>query len=43
METQKDWFDLGVAYAKSGKYQEAIEAFKQAIRIQPRRCFSLII
>jgi tetratricopeptide (TPR) repeat protein len=35
METQKDWFDLGVAYAKSGKYQEAIEVFQQAIRIKP--------
>ncbi|MDD3472269.1 MAG: tetratricopeptide repeat protein, partial [Syntrophaceae bacterium] len=35
MRTQKDWFDLGVSYGESGLYQEAIEAYKQAIQIQP--------
>ena len=29
------WFNLGVTYANSGMYKEAIEAFKQAIRIKP--------
>jgi len=29
------WFYLGVAYAKLGMYREAIEAYKQAIRIKP--------
>ncbi|MFZ3137817.1 MAG: tetratricopeptide repeat protein [Thermodesulfovibrionales bacterium] len=29
------WFYLGVAYSNSGRYKEAIEAFKQVIRINP--------
>jgi tetratricopeptide (TPR) repeat protein len=28
-------YNLGCAYHESGKYQEAIESFKQAIRIDP--------
>ena len=27
--------NLGIAYSKSGKYEEAIEPYKQAIRIDP--------
>ncbi len=35
MRTQKDWFDLGVTYGESGMYQEAIEAYRLAIGIEP--------
>jgi tetratricopeptide (TPR) repeat protein len=31
----KAHFGLGIAYGKSGMYEEAIESFKQAIRIDP--------
>ncbi len=34
-KTEEYWFYLGFAYADSGKYKEAMEAFKQAIRIKP--------
>jgi len=29
------WFNLGVTYAELGRHQDAIEAYKQAIRIKP--------
>jgi len=29
------WFNLGVAYYSSGLYREALESYKQAIRIEP--------
>jgi tetratricopeptide (TPR) repeat protein len=29
------YYNLGIANGKSGKYQEAVDAYKQAIRIQP--------
>lgn len=35
MKNEDYYFNLGSAYAKSGKYQEAIEAYKQALRINP--------
>jgi tetratricopeptide (TPR) repeat protein len=31
----KSHFNLGVVYNKSGMYKEAIESYKQAIRIEP--------
>ena len=31
----KSYFNLSIAYLKSGMYQEAIESLKQAIRIDP--------
>ncbi len=34
-KTAEYWFNLGVCYDKSGMCKEAIEAFKQAIRIKP--------
>jgi tetratricopeptide (TPR) repeat protein len=34
-KTAEYWFVLGFYYANSGKYKEAIEACKQAIRIKP--------
>jgi tetratricopeptide (TPR) repeat protein len=36
--TKKDeiyYYNLGITYAKSGRHQEAIEAYKQAISIKP--------
>jgi tetratricopeptide (TPR) repeat protein len=33
--TAKSLFDLGVAYSELGMYGDAIESFKQAIRIKP--------
>ena len=29
------WFYAGICYAKSGRHQEAIQAFKEAIRLKP--------
>jgi len=29
------YYNLGVDYGKSGRYQEAIEAYKQSIRLKP--------
>ena len=29
------WYSLGVAYGKLGRYNDAIEAFRQALRINP--------
>ena len=34
-KTARYWFYLGNAYIKSGMYKEAIEAYKQSIRINP--------
>jgi tetratricopeptide (TPR) repeat protein len=34
-KTAEYWYNLGIVYGKSGRYQEAIEAFKEAIRINP--------
>lgn len=34
-KTSEYWRNLGVTYGESGRYQEAIEAFKQAIQINP--------
>ncbi len=34
-KTPEYWYNLGVAYSQSGKNQEAMEAFKQAIQIKP--------
>ncbi|MBI4847705.1 MAG: tetratricopeptide repeat protein, partial [Nitrospirae bacterium] len=34
-KTAEYWFDIGFAYGESGQPKEAIEAFKQAIRINP--------
>ena len=34
-KTAEYWFYLGYAYCNSGMYKEAIESFKQAIRINP--------
>ncbi|MBI4699210.1 MAG: serine protease [Nitrospirae bacterium] len=37
-KTAEYWFYLGVAYSKSGTWQSAIEAFKNAIKIKPDSC-----
>ena len=34
-KTAKYWFTLGIAYSDSEMFREAIEAFKQAVRINP--------
>ena len=34
-KTAEYWFNLGFAYDESGKYKEAIESYKEAIRIKP--------
>ena len=34
-KTAEYWFYLGVAYDDSGKHEEAIESYKQALRIKP--------
>tara|TARA_Y100000031_G_scaffold80673_1_gene89018 strand:- start:625 stop:876 length:252 start_codon:yes stop_codon:yes gene_type:complete len=35
MSEAKKYLDLGLAYGKSGKYEEAIESYTQAIEIDP--------
>lgn len=40
---QTNWFEKGSALGISGKYQEAIDAFKQAIKIKPDYAELIII
>jgi len=35
MSKAKKYLDLGAAYGKTGKYEDAIESYKQAIRNNP--------
>ncbi len=35
MEDEFDHYVLGLAHYRSGKYKEAIESFKQAIKLDP--------